>query len=123
MAPGFALLLAIFSLTALSPLVVAVAVICFFFPTGVAYGKRILSWGLLGAFVGTSWVYLLVYAGTLSWSLGSEQLAVCASGFTLFSVAGTLAWWFQQRRGAQPNGAPNPLQGLPSLSSGIGFHL
>lgn len=91
MSPGFILLLSVVFLATVSPIVLAAAVGCFFFPSAVWIARSVVRSGLIGAVVGAAW-WLLALLGAaqpqhLSWPEGA---ALCAAGFSVGAVVGVL---------------------------------
>jgi hypothetical protein len=91
MTTGFLLFLAVISLAASAPVILAAAVGCLFFSFAARATRSIVRFGLVGAVVGAVWWLLAnlaaVWPGYMPWSEGTT---LCAAGFSLGAIIGLL---------------------------------
>lgn len=101
MAPGFLLLLTLVLLSALAPVVGAVAIGCLFFPAATPLAATLIRTGAGGAVLAMAAAGLSVQTGG---ALGAgDTMIMVSAGFTAGALSGGLFHLIMSRRRARAN--------------------
>lgn len=102
MAPGFLLLLTLVLLSALAPVVGAVAIGCLFFPAATPLAATLIRYGAGGAALAAAAVGLSAMTGA-AFATG-EALIIVSAGFSVGALTGGLFRLIMSRRRARADG-------------------